>query len=129
MLRGNPPPPNIPFFSFSFYALFLHFSKKNQKIFCAPLESWNFSLRKKTTLCHHSRCLSSVEISLERGSKRSAELIDLKIGLDKDNLGDSCLKGAISRNSNYKLQIYANCNILQINLCARFLTDLLARFC
>ena len=62
----------------------------------------------------------SVEISLERGSKRSAEPIDIKIGLDKDNLGDSCLTGAISRNSNYKLQIYANCNILQINLCARF---------
>ena len=28
---------------------------------------------------------SSVKISLERGSKRSAEPIDLKIGLDMDN--------------------------------------------
>ena len=123
MLRGNPPPQH-PFFFFFFLCSFPSLIKKNQKFFCAPLESWNFSLRKKTTLCHHSRCLSvrlsSVEISLERGSKRSAELIDLKIGLDKDNLGDSCLKGAISGNLNYKLQIYANCNILQINLCARF---------
>ena len=32
-----------------------------------------------------SVCLSSVEISLERGSKRSAEPIDLKIGLNMDN--------------------------------------------
>ena len=30
-------------------------------------------------------CPSSVEISLERGSKRSAEPIDLKIGLNMDN--------------------------------------------
>ena len=123
MLRGNPPPLTSLFFLFLSMLFSFTFQKKSE-IFCAPLESWNFSLRKKTTLCHHSRCLSvrlsSVEISLERGSKRSAELIDLKIGLDKDNLGDSCLKGAISRNSNYKLQIYANCNILQINLCARF---------
>ena len=32
-----------------------------------------------------SVCPSSVEISLERGSKRSAEPIDLKIGLNMDN--------------------------------------------
>ena len=56
-----------------------------------------FLVTKKTTLCCHSRCLSvrpsvrlsvrpsSVEISLERGSKRSAKPIDLKIGLDMDN--------------------------------------------
>ena len=56
-----------------------------------------FFVTKKTTLCCHSRCLSvrpsvllsvrpsSVEISLERGSKRSAKPIDLKIGLDIDN--------------------------------------------
>ena len=48
-----------------------------------------FSLRKKTTLCRHSRCLSvrpsSVEISLERGSDRSAEPINLKIGLNIGN--------------------------------------------
>ena len=32
-----------------------------------------------------SVCPSSVEISLERGSKRSAEPIDLKIGLNMNN--------------------------------------------
>ena len=30
-------------------------------------------------------CLSSVEITLERGSKRSTKSIDLKIGLDLEN--------------------------------------------
>ena len=56
-----------------------------------------FFVTKKTTSCRHSRCLSvrpsvrlsvrpsSVEISLERGSRRSAEPIDLKIDLDMDN--------------------------------------------
>ena len=48
-----------------------------------------FSLQNKITLCGHSRCLSvrpsSVEITLERGSDRSAEPIDLKLGLNMGN--------------------------------------------
>ena len=59
-----------------------------------------FFVTKKNTLCCHSRCLSvrpsvrlsvrpsvrpsSVEISLKRGSKRSAELID-QWSLNMDN--------------------------------------------
>ena len=30
MLRGNPPPPNIPFFSFSFYLFSFTFQKKSE---------------------------------------------------------------------------------------------------
>ena len=45
-----------------------------------------FFVTEKTTLCRYSRCLSvrpsSVEITLERGFDRSAEPIDLKIGLN-----------------------------------------------
>ena len=52
-----------------------------------------FFVTKKTTLCRHSRCLSvrpsvrpsSVEITLERDFDRSAEPIDLKIGLNIGN--------------------------------------------
>ena len=43
-----------------------------------------------------SVCPLSVEISLERGSNRSAEPLDLKIGVDMGKLCDSCLKGAIT---------------------------------
>ena len=75
------------------------FCKYRKKLLASPrvhLVS-SFFVTKKTTLCCHSRCLSvrpsvrlsvrpsSVEISLERGSKRSAKPIDLKIGLDMDN--------------------------------------------
>ena len=63
---------------------------------------------------------SSVEITLERGFDRSAEPIYLKIGFKYGKFGNSCLKGAISRNSICKLQIYATYDYLQINLCARF---------
>ena len=38
--------------------------------------------RKKTTFL---TCPSSVEITLERGSNRSTQSIDLKIGLDLEN--------------------------------------------
>ena len=34
--------------------------------------------------------------------------------------GGACQKGVNFRNSNCKLQIYAICNFLQMNLCARF---------
>ena len=48
-----------------------------------------FFVTEKTTLCRHSRCLSvrpsSVEITLGRGFDRSAEPIDLKIGLNMGN--------------------------------------------
>ena len=49
---------------------------------------------------------SFVEISLERGCTITNRPIDLKfdINIGSDN---ACLKGAIFRNSNCKLQIYA----------------------
>ena len=59
------------------------------EIYTTIIQSLVVFCYEKTTLCCHSRCLSvrpsSVEISLERGSKRSAEPIDLKIGLSMDN--------------------------------------------
>ena len=48
-----------------------------------------FFVTEKNTLCLHSRCLSvrlsSVEITFKRGSERSDEPIDLKIGLIMGN--------------------------------------------
>ena len=69
--------------------------------------------------------LSSVEIPLERGSSRSAEPINLKIGLEIGHWVNEwvfmpCLKGVVSRKSLCKLQIYEIYDYLQINLCARF---------
>ena len=67
-------------------------------------------------------CPSSVEIiTLERGSNRSTiSLLSHINRLRSRKLGDPCLKGVISRDSNCKLHINAIYDYLQIDLCARF---------
>ena len=64
--------------------------------------------------------LSSVEIISFHGISISNRPIDLKIGLDVRKGVVHVRKALVFRNSNCKLQIYATCNFLQINLCARF---------
>ena len=81
-----------------------------------------------TTYCCRARrlsvcpsvCLLSVEIISFRGNSLSNKPIDLKIGLNvSDRGGSACPKGVIFRNSNCKLQIYAICKFLQVNLRAQ----------
>ena len=65
-------------------------------------------------------CPSSVEITLERGYTISTMLNVLKFG-QNINIGVMHVwKKVWFRNSNYKLQIYAIYDYLQIVLCSRF---------
>ena len=70
---------------------------------------------------------SSVEITLERGSDRSALPIDLKIGLNMGNYVIHVVKERF-----FKIQI-ASCKLMQLTIIANkfvctVLTDLLTRF-
>ena len=81
-----------------------------------------FSFFEKTTyhLSYATSVRPSVEIVSFRGNSLPNKPIELKIGLNVREGGSACPKGLVFRNSNCKLQIYAICNFLQINLCARF---------
>ena len=74
-----------------------------------------FFFRKNYLLLSYATSVRpSVEIISFRGNSLPNRPIELKIGLN-------VREGVVHfRNSNCKLQIYAICNFLQINLCARF---------